>query len=150
MLRFGISYWVSALHSESPYFTDTTKRGVRGVKGVPKTGWRQADFTDFSIVPTFFLKIPRDFCLKGQQFQCRKQKESSTHKGIFQLNRVTKKLDRNIPVWMCGIIISNLTNWTSSKTQKLCIFLNAQKPSNFAPFCLEHPQKLFCDILEFY
>jgi len=30
---------------------DTTKRGVRGVKGAPKTGWRQGEFADFSIGP---------------------------------------------------------------------------------------------------
>jgi len=41
----------------------------------------------------------------------------------------------------CGIIISNLINATSSKTQKLCIFSNAQKPFNFAPFRNEYPQK---------
>jgi hypothetical protein len=46
VLSFSISYWdLIKFH----YFTDTSKRGVRGVKGGPKTGWRQADFADFSI-----------------------------------------------------------------------------------------------------
>jgi len=73
MLRFTISYWVSAFRTEFqhfvlsfsisywdlikfPYFTDTTKRGVREWKEAQ----RQGDFTDMSIISS---KVPpRFFC----------------------------------------------------------------------------------------
>jgi hypothetical protein len=42
---FSISYWdlIKFL-----YFADTIERGDRGVKGGPKTGWRQGYFTYFT------------------------------------------------------------------------------------------------------
>ncbi len=55
VLSFSISYWDSI---KFPYITDTPKGGVRGVKGGPKTGWRQGDFTDISIISS---KIPPSF-----------------------------------------------------------------------------------------
>jgi len=40
VLRWSISYWDLIKCS---YFADTTERGDRGVKGGPKTGWRQGE-----------------------------------------------------------------------------------------------------------
>jgi hypothetical protein len=53
VLSFSISYWDLI---KFPYFADgchSKKRGVKGVKGSPKTGWRQGDFRNISNVCWF-------------------------------------------------------------------------------------------------
>jgi hypothetical protein len=47
---------------------NTSKRGVRGVKGGPKTGWRQGDFADFSIVIQVVVQIFANFFLVDVEF----------------------------------------------------------------------------------